>query len=367
MELIRKPIGLLIIAFIGFPALYVVTWTVGITRAVSQPDFIPSLPEKISEELPGTVDLLFDAAINPRALKDKNARTWITAAAEAETRPGELLEEIGFLEWLREDLSKSLVQIFDTMNGEIHPEIITLDFRLLKRAVEHEAIDRYFLEVVDKLPPCTPQQQAAWEAIGAGKRYSRRSHRNGLPAAKPDQATIRMMAWKLKDRRMDMPDEVVLFHRDEFQLPALDLFSIAFMLSLGLFLIPGFFIAFGAFVAEPFSFRSFRWSGVAVTLGGLAVMLSAILPKLILKGSLALIEWVGLQQHEPAFYWPPELISEVTDRIYSLFLTVIDPLFSPVLITALIVSVCGLVLCTISVVAQKSTIPEGRPAIPRDG
>ena len=124
------------------PLLFAVTWAVGVTRALSWPDFLPELPRHLSEELPETVDLLFETAQQPGAVDDEQARTWILAAAEAETRPGDLLEEIGLLAWLREDLSFTLHQIYGVLAGRMHMEVITLDFRPLKAALRHRAIDR---------------------------------------------------------------------------------------------------------------------------------------------------------------------------------------------------------------------------------
>ena len=108
------------------------------------------------------MEVLFEAAGHPLAIEDENARAWIRAAAMARTSPEELLEEIGLLGWLREDLSGALREIFLVLEGRLRPDVITLDLRPLKRAFHHEAIDRYFLEVVENLPPCDAKQEAAW-------------------------------------------------------------------------------------------------------------------------------------------------------------------------------------------------------------
>lgn len=363
MEQVRKYLGLLVLLFIGIPALYSVTWTVGITRAVTRPDFLPELPARISEHLPRTVDLLLEAANQPGALKDENTRAWLLAAAEVRTTPGELLEEIGLLKWLREDLSYTFRSVFEVLKGGYHPGAIDLDLRPLKQAIAHDAIDRYFLDMVNNLPPCTPQQQAAWEAIGKGRRYYGKGYRGGLPAGRPDDSTVRHIAKELRrSRRVDMPDEVTLYCGEEWEPLGLDVLSLALVISFALFLIPAGFIAVGAFIAEPLSLRAFMWGGVSIIVGGIAVLASAFLPKLILKGTMTLVSWVGARSAE-SLYWPPELMGEITDRIYGMTLMVIDPLFSPVIYTALFVILFGAVCYAVYLVSDRSISDSPEPLV----
>ncbi|MHC4946038.1 MAG: hypothetical protein ACYTG7_23755 [Planctomycetota bacterium] len=358
MESLRKSIGLAILALIGIPTLFGVVWTVGIIRAVSQPEFLPELPRRISYELPVMGDLLLEAAQHPQAIEGDNARAWIRAAAEANTTPGELMEETGLLRWLREDVSATMHDLFKVLNGEMHPEVISLDFRPLKRALSHEAIDRYFLEVVENLPPCTPKQERAWKYIGSGRR-----HRGGLPACRPDDDALRKVARELRCRETDLPDRLILYERDEFQIGGLDLFLLAFMCSMGLFVIPAFFIALASFVAEPLSFRAFKWSGIPTLITGAAVLITAVLPKLILKGVVMLVTWVGYHKQDET-YFPSELVHTLMDRMYSLALTVLDPLLSPVISTSLFVILAGAVLYAIGLVPERQP---SRPPIPEDG
>jgi hypothetical protein len=356
MDPLRKIISLAILALIGMPALFGVVWTVGIIRAVSQPDFLPELPRRISHELPAMGDLLLEAAKQPGAIEDENARAWVRAAAEADTTPGELMEATGLLTWLRGDVSATMRDLYKVLNGEIHPEVISLDFRPLKRAISHEAVDRYFLEVVDNLPPCTPDQERAWKYIGSGRR-----HRGGLPACRPDDSALRKVAAELRRRDTDIPDRVILYERDEFKIGGLDLFFLAFMCSMGLFVIPALFIALAAFVAEPMSLRAFKWSGIPTLIAGAAALISAVLPKLVLKGAVMLVTWVGYHSHD-ASYFPSELVHTLLDRMYNLALTVLDPLLSPVITTSLFVILAGAILYAIGLIPERN--PSTRPPIP---
>ena len=139
------------------------------------------------------------------------------------------------------------------------------------------------------------------------------------------------------------------------------------------FLIPAFFIAIGSFIAVPFGYRSFRWSGIPILVTGLAVLITAVLPKLILKGTAGLVTWIGTQQCE-SVYWPPDLIREMSDQVYNLVLVVIDPLFSPVMSTALFVALFGVVLYAVSFISDRSVsdpyepviLPGKRPDDPRN-
>jgi hypothetical protein len=360
MEPIRKLIGLSILLIAGIPILFQVTWTVGVTRAVSEPEFLPNLPVQLSEELPGTLELFLEAACQSGTVEDEEAQAWFQAAARARTTPSELMEECGLLSWLREGLPNTLRQIFGVLEGKIHPDVITLDLRPLKQAFHHPAVDRYFLEVVENLPPCNAKQQAVWEKIAKGRRC-----RSGLPPARPDRATLSQVAEQLKYRCLDMPDEEILFEGDEFQSLGMNLIRLASMLSLALFLIPGFFIFAGAFIAEPFNFRFFRWCGIPTMIGGLAVLVTATLPKVVLALSAKLVTWVGSFQSEP-LHLSPGLVEVLMEKISSLVLVVIDPLFSPVMSTSLIVCLCGVVLYGLSFLSEKSVSVSGRPPIPRD-
>jgi len=363
MESIRKSLGLLIIALIGVPLLFTVIWSVGIVSAVSKPEYIPELPLNISEELPRAVDAILETAKHPDAIEDIETRIWLQAAARAKTSPSELLEEIGLLDWLRHDVSKALKDVYKVIEGKYQPHTIVLNLRPLKRAVEHNAIDRYFLEIMENMPPSTPSQQAQWEAIcHSNKRYSKRRNAT-VPPSRPDRKTMALIAREIGNRRPDIPNEEVIFKGAEFKNLGLNIFSLVHMLSFLLFIGPGFFITLGAFIAEPMTFRTFRWSGVPVIITGLLALISAILPKLVLKFIASIVTWSISLQQTPVL-WPPELIRKVTDEVSGLLLTVIDPLFYSVITTSIVVALCGMVICGLSFISEKSSPPVSRPVIP---
>ncbi|MFH1998320.1 MAG: hypothetical protein ABIK28_01505, partial [Planctomycetota bacterium] len=340
MEPLRKYIGLFILVFLGIPALTVVIGFAGITRALTCPTFIPNLPATVCAELPEAVDLLFETARHPSSIEPENLRQWILAASQAETRPSWLLEQTGFMTWLREDLSEALERIFLILKGEVPPHNVTLDLRPLKTAFMHPAIDRYFMEIVDLLPPATADEEKIWQAIAQGNRHYR-GCRNGLPACKPNNdATVEAVAARLKQRKADLPDREIIFEGEEIETSGFDILLIAQILGYLLFMVPGFIIAFGAFIAEPLSFRCFRWSGIPIMVSALIASAFAVLPGAILKIMSLLLGWIGSIYHEPAA-WSPSLISQGIDKLSTVLSVVMDPLFSPVISTALFTGLFG--------------------------
>lgn len=352
MEPFRKQIGLLVLVFLGVPSLTAVLWLAGITQAVTSPDFIPNLPKDFSEELPDAVEFMLESARHRSSIEPENLRQWILAASKAETRPGELFEEIGLMSWLRDDLSDALKRIYLILQGEVRPHNVKLDFTGLKTAFHHEAIDRYFLEIVDQLPPATEKQEQIWYAIGSGQRHYR-GYRQGLPACKPSsQEAIQAVADKLRDRDENIPRRETIFEGEEIEASGIDILTIARILGYLLLMIPGFIIAFGAFIAEPLNFRCFRWSGIPIIISSFIALVFAFLPKVLLKLMALVFGWIGSVYHDDSI-WSPSLISQGIDKLGNLVRVVIDPLFAPVVSVALFAGLFGVLLYGLSCLSER--------------
>ena len=79
-----------------------------------------------------------------------------------------------------------------------------------------------------------------------------------------------------------------------------------------------------------------------------------------------MVVWTGALQYDST-YMPPGLDQEIMDRVSALGLTVIDPLFSPVMTVSLFVSLFGVVLLGLSFFFQdRRALPMKPPPIPRD-
>ncbi|UCH92942.1 MAG: hypothetical protein JSV88_21975, partial [Candidatus Aminicenantes bacterium] len=105
MNGVRKVIALLIIIFIAIPVLIGIIWSVGFTRAVVSPEFLSEIPRDIITKIPDLLEETLEAVDREDVIRDEDARAWVRAVAEVETTPKELLEKIGIMDWLRNELS----------------------------------------------------------------------------------------------------------------------------------------------------------------------------------------------------------------------------------------------------------------------
>ncbi len=340
MKAARKIIALLIIIFIGIPILFGVIWIVGLTKATVSSEFVSDLPREIIEEIPDIAEEVFREAQDRRVIRDDNTRAWFEAAAKAGVTPRQLMEEIGLLDWLENELSESLEEVGEVMRGERRPRPITLDLRPLKDILLQGEIDQYLLRVLDNLPPCDEEESNAW------LRISRRGfdHRE-LPACRPDLEIAReaLTEWRI-DAVDDMDNEIEIFEDVHF-LP----FGISRtipLLSYSLFVIPAIFILIGALIAATSPASFFRWSGISIFLGALPALLLSFFAKHVSLWALSFAPYS--YQND----WSSELNDLILEKTSWIPMRIIDQLFSPVISVAAIVCVIGIVLFVISLMVR---------------
>jgi hypothetical protein len=340
MTAVRKIIALFIIIFIGLPILFGVIWVVGLTKASVSSEFISDLPREIIDEVPDIAEEIFEEAQDEKVIRDDNTRAWFEAAARAGVTPKQLMEEIGLLDWLENELSESLEQIGEVLRGERRPRPITLDLRSLKDILLREEIDQYLLRVLENLPPCDEEENSAWLQI------SRRGldHRE-LPACRPDIEVAReaLTEWCI-DAVDDMDNEIEIFEDVHF-LP----FGISrtiTVLSYSLFVIPAIFIFIGALIAATSPASFFRWSGISIFLGALPALLLSFFAKHV---SLWALSFAPYSYQDS---WSSELNDLILEKTSWIPMRIIDQLFSPVISVAAIVCVIGIVLFVISLMVR---------------
>lgn len=343
MTAARKIIALLIIIFIGLPILFGVIWVVGLTKATVSSEFISDLPREIIDEVPDIAEEIFEEAQDERVIRDDNTRAWFEAAARAGVTPKQLMEEIGLLDWLENELSDSLEEVGEVLRGERRPRPITLDLRPLKDILLREEIDQYLMRVLDNLPPCDEEENSAWLQI------SRRGldHRE-LPACRPDAEIAKeaLTEWRI-DAVDDMENEIEIFEDVHF-LP----FGISrtiTVLSYSLFVIPAIFIFIGALIAATSPASFFRWSGISTFLGALPVLLLSFFVKHV---SLWALRFAPYSYQND---WSSELNDLILEKTSWIPMRIVDQLFSPVISVAAVVCVIGIVLFVISLMVRGRT------------
>lgn len=354
MNSVRKIIGVLIMVFIAIPVLFGVIWAVGITKAVVSPEFLSDMPREFIEEVPEFVDDMLEAMQEEDFTANENYRAWLKAITEASTTPKELMEEIGLLDWLQNELSASLQDIGDILRGDMKPQEITLNMRPLKQALKHKAIDQYILGLLQKFPPCDLDQVEAWQDS-----YIDGDLFDSLPACQPDPLIVSeaLTEWR-DDIEYDIPDEVEMFEDARFLPRGFSTARTVVSLTYLLFLIPAAFIAFGALVGATSKPGFLQWTGLTTIIGGIIPLGMAVFAKKIVPAAL---NWIPYDySHEFSIQFQDLLI----DKLGGPVTVVVDRLFSPVIAVAGTVCIVGLILYALSYAVTPPPAAASRESTP---
>lgn len=342
----RKTIAVFIIAFIGIPTLMGIIWGVGVTRAVVSPEFLSDLPRDIIAKVPSMIDETLEAVEREDAVDDEEARVWIKAIAEIDTSPKELLEEIGVMSWLENELSQSLEDIGKIMRGEISPRPVTLNLRPLKKALKHEAIDQYLKDVLQQLPTCSDEQMQEWLDI-ADKDF----HRD-LPPCRPqgleNAITLLRSHWH-REVDKEIVSEVNIFdvrwddhmHFDyDF---GVGIMKIVVAATFFLFLIPLTFFVLAGLIGSGWNAGVLRWiGGSAVAGGGITYLLSKFAGEVLQFGVSA------FPFHYDYPYQDVRVAEIFFEKAGDIGIVVANHLFSAVYSVSGIVVIVGIVLIALS-------------------
>jgi len=243
MTATRKIIALLIIIFFGIPMLFGVIWFVGLTKASVSPEFLTDLPREIIADIPDMAEEIFTEAQSERVITDENTRAWFRAAAKAGVTPIRVMEETGLQDWLRNELSETLRESGEVLRGKRRPRTIVLDLRPLKEILLRDDIDRYIMRILENLPPCDEEGNQAWMDFAEedwGDEW--------LPACRPDLDIAReILRYERIEAVSEMEEEIEIF--EDFHFIPFGISRVITWFSYSLFLIPAFFIFFGALIA----------------------------------------------------------------------------------------------------------------------
>jgi hypothetical protein len=351
----RKVIGLLIIILIGVPVLIGIIWAVGVTRAVVSPEFLSEMPQEIITKIPGLLEETLEAVDREAVIHDEEARRWVSALADVETTPRELLEKIGIMNWLKTELSRSLEDIGQILKGKMRPRPVILNMRPLKAALRHEGIDRYLKEILGKLPPCTDEQTRKWiEAAVEEKPF----HNDTPPACQPPDLVkaveILRAAWI--DEVDEIPDEVDLLHADDWDFyprTGVNIIPLVVSLTYLLFFFPAVILLVASLIGASSSSGIIRWVGISTLIGGLlAFGFSKLLGKMVQWGIG--VGPIGYSYSDVHF--PFEEVGEIfVEKMGDIILMVLDHLFSAVNTVAGTVCIVGIVLIALSYLIKRDT------------
>jgi ABC-type glycerol-3-phosphate transport system permease component len=338
MVVIRKILGALIILLFALPTLFGIIWAVGLTKAAVSPEFVSDIPQQIIEETPVLLEEIFEDAQDRDFVSDENTRRWFRTAAEAGVSPRKLMEEIGLLGWMENELSASLTKVGDILRGDRRARTIAIDLIPLKAALRHEAIDGYLETILDRLPPCSENEMDEWMDA-----YDRDINWFELPACRPD-IELALSVFRAERLRVleDMDDEIELFEGVRY--PSLGISRSVTLFSYGMFLIPALFLFAGAIIAATSPASFCRWFGISSIVAALPVLgLSLLIQHLTSWGLKFTPFWEsGISDLE-------ELVLEKIAWIPDL---VVDHLFDEVVALAGTVCIIGLVIFALSFVVR---------------
>lgn len=352
---VRKILGTLVLVLIGIPTLFGIIWAVGLVKATVSPEFLTDLPREIIAEIPDRADAIFKAAQLDADIGDPATRAWIQAAAKTGIAPRDLMDKTGILEWLRGGLSESLRLAGGMLRGDMPLRRIDIDLLPLKRALLHPEMDRFLTETVKNLPPCDEAGLRAWQDLAAA---GGRDH--DLPACVPDVEVARAAVLDARDRAVARLEDEVPFLEDarELDVPFFrnGIAGPVTTLSYGLFLIPALFIFLGALIAASSRAGLMRWSGYSVLAGSLPVLALAWLIK---RTSWWAVSGGPFGWHRG---WSSELENYLMVKMSWIPVRIIDQLFSPVMSTAAVVAVAGVVLIALSYSVRNTRAAAPAPA-----
>jgi hypothetical protein len=323
--------------FFAIPVLFGVIWAVGLTQAVVSQKMLSQLPREVIREIPGLVDGIMLAAKDENADIDPDSRAWLKAMSGVSKTPSELLRETGLNDWLEKELSESLREIGDILEGKTEARSVWLDMLPLKQALNHPAMEIYLAEVIERLPVCTAEQSPAWDEESRGI-----NSYGTLPSCRPESITGQSAGTIIRARlTRDIPDQVDLFKNSGLPHRRVNVVRIVTSVTYLLFLIPAFFIFIGALIAARSKPHFFRWSG-AVTLigGGLALGLATLVKQIV--------PW-SLQFRPEEYSWQWQHYHGVLgDRMANIAMIFSRHLSAPVIAVAGAVCVVGLLLFAFS-------------------
>lgn len=348
MNKTRTIIGSFIIVFLGIPSLFAIIWAVGLTKAAVSPELLSDLPQEIIAEVPDLVnDILTSVQDKDDIFKD-NTEKWIKVIPELETSPKELLEKIGLLKWLENELSESLQSIGDILRGKRKSFDVVLNLRPLKLSLSHKAVDQYFFDILKKLPPCDEMNTEIWKSLA----IDNESYED-LPACQPDLKIAKEVLQQARNEIIyDIPDEIDIFQGDWFFRGDIDFAKTIISLTYLLFLIPAVFIILGSLIASTSKSSFFTWSGIATLIGGIFPLAISLLLKNII------IKFIHLAPCSHFDVFSTELQEIIFEKMGGIMHIVVNQLFSPVGKVAGTVCVIGVVLFALSFAVSDDKEPK---------
>lgn len=344
MKILRKGVGLLLI-LVSIPVLIATIWSIGAARVVVKPKFFAEVPQQVIKVMPDIVDKAFDAAKQPGAIQDANAKAWVQAAAKLSITPHEVLKNMGMYQWLQNELSTSLDKLGAVLRGDGKSQDIVLDNRPLKKALMSPVFQKYIQDILQHLPNCTQPQMSVWseKVVAPGHEYNT----SQLPACNPGPTATQIILGKIKlVAESQIKDQQILLRGQD--IPAA--FVGIRVASVGLwfvFLLPLIFLLIAAGIGGIHRRSKLRWLGIATFVGGIVPLSVSWFIKDIGLRLMMMDPWQwNLSQYSN--FWTSKANQVLVEKVSIVANQTMAPIFSSVFSVASVVTLLGVLFFILS-------------------
>ncbi len=347
---------ILLSLFIALPITFACIWAVGVSNALFSSDsqLIPNLSKTIIKDAPslvnGFVEIYSIPQINEGGHKtNKNSITLIQAVRKSSITPGEMIENIGIYAWMQSDLSNTFEKTDRILKGKDSPVAVSVNIKKLKEAIKSDVFVDYLKEVYKNMPACSDQEMISWQYFAMGSTSK-------APVCYPgDQFLNGVM--KLSVEQVDsIPDEAILIQEDKVS-------HISPNLCLLLLLIPTLVIAVISLIGKTDGVSFLKTYGIIVlAVGAVNILFANIVKYTALKvwstATLNINAASGTQVDM-------DKVAALTESMQNITSVIAKDLITPVIGTAVGVTILGAILLGISLTISSNKIQKTIPEKPK--
>ena len=347
----RRLLAVLMMMFLAIPLLVAITLAVGAMQGLAGGAYLEKMPRAVLNQVP----LLLEDGVSLLRLQgriDDDARVWLDAIEKHPQPLLDLYRKTGMQAWLEGEVVNSLERLSRMMRGEEDWMPLHMDLRPMKRVMTGPEVHQYLRQLLDLLPPCTPEQEALWELALARPGL----HLDQMPPCRPadPDEVMAVLDRRLQDEAERMDDTVPLMNScscndmEDFSRFWAHFWDIQYLL----FLIPGIFLALAALIADHRPAGFLRWLGGGTLVGGGVTFLMA---KAI--GHAGLFTW----SLPMSFYEDTRLPVVFSHRVEEVVLQAMRIVAEPFADVAAVVCIAGVVLIGLSyLVPSRRPLPGNR-------
>lgn len=346
-----KRIAIILLSlFIALPINFACIWAVGVSNALFSTDsqLVSNLSKIIIKEAPS----LTDGFIEVTSITQTNESGFKASDNDStkflQTITGEMLKKSGMYAWMQSELSKAFEKTDRILKGKDAPSAVYINVKGLKEALTSEVFLDRFKKICESLPICTTQEIASWQNFATGSV-------SDTPMCYPGEqllsATINMSVKEINN----IPDEVIFIQEG-------NLFYIPPNLFLLLLLIPALVIAIISLIGKTDSVSFLKTYGIIIlTIGAINIAFANLVKYATPKMWATMASGMNVTSKTQLDIDKMVAFAESMQNINSV---IIKDLITPVIGTAVGVTILGAILLGIALTISSSKIQKTIPEKP---